>query len=152
MRFLIPLLVLMSCGPDRPAPEAPASIRAADVVSVEVAQGTEGYRFTVAVRSPDTGCDRYADWWEVVSEAGELIYRRPLSHSHVDEQPFVRSGAPVRIGAETVVWVRAHMHPTGYGGVAFRGSVGGGFRPQEPPADFAADLAVQPPGPPACRW
>ncbi len=48
------------------------------------------------------------------------------------------------------VWVRAHMHPDGYGGVAFRGSVRDGFAAADLPAAFAAGLAGEPPAPPDC--
>ena len=59
---------------------APASTLA-DVVSVS-ASGTDGaYELLVGVRSPDTGCSQYADWWEVVSEDGALLYRRILNHT-----------------------------------------------------------------------
>jgi hypothetical protein len=79
------------------------------------------------VSSPDTGCDQYADWWEVLDEEGQLLYRRVLLHSHVGEQPFARSGGSVSVGTEQIVWVRAHMNSRGYGRVAFRGSVQDGF-------------------------
>jgi hypothetical protein len=75
-----------------------------------------------------------------------------LSHSHVEEQPFVRSGQPVPVDAATVVWVRAHMHPSGYGGTAFRGSVQDGFQAADLPSSFAAILAEQPPKPQECRF
>ncbi|MEM7480929.1 MAG: hypothetical protein AAF481_07120 [Acidobacteriota bacterium] len=117
----------------------------ADVVSVEVSGEPGGYRFAVGVASPDTGCEQYADGWEVVSAEGELIHRRVLAHSHIHEQPFVRSGGPLEIAPDEMVWVRAHMHPTGYGGKAWRGSVEKGFEPADPPADFAACLAEEPP-------
>jgi hypothetical protein len=64
------------------------------VVAVEVTGEPGARAFTVTVRSPDTGCERYADLWEVVSTDGDLRYRRVLAHSHVDEQPFTRSGGP----------------------------------------------------------
>jgi hypothetical protein len=98
------------------------------------------------------GCDRYADWWEVISQDGQVLYRRVLSHSHVEEQPFTRSGEPVPVEAATVVWVRAHMHPTGYGGKAFTGSVRDGFRVADLPQSFPAGLADQPPHPSECRF
>ena len=124
----------------------------ADVVSVEVTGAPGAYRFEVGIHSPDQGCAQYADWWEVLDESGNLVYRRGLSHSHVDEQPFVRGGEPVVVDVETAVWVRAHMAPSGYGGTAFRGSASSGFSAAALGADFAAEVADLPPGPPECRW
>jgi hypothetical protein len=87
-----------------------------------------------------------------VSTDGKLLYRRVLLHSHVDEQPFTRSGGPVPIQADTLVWVRAHMNTSGYGGVAFKGSVKAGFKQAVPDAEFAAGLAKQPPLPDGCDF
>ena len=124
----------------------------ADILSV-VANGSENaYTFAVEIRSPDTGCDQYADWWEVVTEDGALIYRRILGHSHVSEQPFTRSGGPVQIGPDEIVIVRAHMHPTGYGGTAFRGSFSGGFEEIQLEADFAPELENADPLPNGCAF
>jgi hypothetical protein len=81
-----------------------------------------------------------------------LIYRRILAHSHVNEQPFTRSGGPVVIGPETVVIVRAHMHPTGYGGTAFRGSVIGHFEEIRLGPDFAPELENIKPLPDGCAF
>lgn len=134
------------------AVEAEPGRTLAEVVSVKVVGEPGAYRFDVGIRSPDVGCEQYADWWEVVSEEGSLIYRRVLSHSHVDEQPFTRSGGPVPIATDEVVWIRAHMHPAGYGGTAFKGSVEKGFETTALAASFAADLARQPPQSPECRW
>ena len=69
-------------------------------VSVDVTGEENAYTFSIGILSPDTGCDQYADWWEIVSLDGDLIYRRILAHSHVNEQPFVRSGGPVAIHEE----------------------------------------------------
>ncbi len=124
----------------------------ADVISVQVSGSEGAYQFSVQVSSPDTGCDQYADWWEVLTEDGELVYRRVLLHSHVGEQPFTRSGGPADIQAETVVWVRAHMNTGGYGGQALKGSVQTGFEPAELSPEFAADLADQPPLPEDCAF
>ncbi len=132
-----------------PAAASAAEPRA-DVLRV-TAQGKPGaYQLAVTVKSPDRNCDAYASWWEVVSEDGELLFRRVLMHSHPDEQPFTRPAGPVPIAADATVIVRAHFHPTGYGGAALRGSVTSGFTPWEPPPGFAADLAKQPPLPKEC--
>jgi hypothetical protein len=124
----------------------------ADIMSISVSGGQEAFTFSVTVSSPDEGCDRYADWWEVVSPDGELIYRRVLLHSHVNEQPFTRSGGPVPIKPDEVVWVRAHMNPDGYGGTAMQGSVAKGFEAVELDADYAPHLAETPPLPSGCNF
>ena len=153
-RILVVSLIACAAesGDRQEVSETAAGTQYADVVSVEAVPVDRGYRFAVGLSSPDTGCEQYADWWEVISEDGELIYRRPLAHSHVEEQPFVRSGGPVEIAADTEVWARGHMHPGGYGGVAFFGSVEDGFAARRPPAGFAAELVDVPPAPPECRW
>lgn len=124
----------------------------ADVISVEVTGASGSYRFSVGISSPDKGCEQYADWWEVLTENGELVYRRILAHSHADEQPFVRAGGPVPIGPDTVVWVRAHMRPGGYGGTAFRGSIQAGFREIEPDEGFADGVEDLSPLPEGCAF
>lgn len=124
----------------------------ADVTAVSASGQAGAYAFNVTLSSPDSGCRQYADWWEVVSDDGKLLYRRVLLHSHVDEQPFTRDGGPVPVQPTTRVWVRAHMNTVGYGGVAFHGSVQTGFAQATPPAGFAAQLATQAPLPPGCDF
>lgn len=124
----------------------------ADVVSVKATGKPDAYRFSVGIKSPDTGCDQYADWWEVLSEDGKLLYRRILLHSHVNEQPFVRSGGPVSIKPDTIVWIRAHMNTVGYGGKVFKGSVRDGFKETESEVDFAKDVEKESPQPEGCAF
>jgi hypothetical protein len=124
----------------------------ADVIAVRVGGQAGAYEFDVTLRSPDSGCQQYADWWEVVSEDGKLLYRRLLQPSHADQQPFTRSGGPVPVQATTVVWVRAHMHAGGYGGVVLKGSIDSGFLPADPGPGFAAHLAAEPPLPSGCDF
>jgi len=124
----------------------------ADILFVAVSGAENTYQFSVEISSPDTGCEQYADWWEVITEDGELIYRRILAHSHVSEQPFRRSGGPAAIDADTVVIVRAHMHPYGYGGEAFRGSVAAGFEAVQLETGFAAGLEEIDPLPSGCGF
>lgn len=124
----------------------------ADVIEVKVSGDSGAYGFAVTVRSPDTGCGQFADWWEVLSEGGDLLYRRILLHSHVGEQPFTRSGGSVNIRPDAVVIVRAHMNAAGYGGLVLQGQPSGSFQRVDLPADFAADLDNQGPLPTSCAF
>ena len=63
----------------------------------------------------------------------------------------MRSGGPVEgIDENTEVYIRAHMHPTGYGGTAYKGSLSAGFSAFELDAEFAEDLATADPLPTSC--
>jgi len=153
IHFILTLLfALTSCvktiETDSPA-EAPAM---AKVLSVEVSGEENAYRFNVEVESPDLGCDQYADWWEVITEEGTLVYRRILAHSHVDEQPFKRSGSPVAISADQVVFIRAHMNNSGYGSEIVKGSVASGFERNLLVTDFAKELETEEPLPKNCAF
>jgi hypothetical protein len=106
----------------------------------------------VEVESEDTGCDQYADWWEVVDQNGSLLYRRILMHSHVNEQPFSRSGGPVETPEYATLIIRVHMHPHGYSRSALKGSVKDGFQPVLLDQGFAESLAEVPPLPDTCAF
>ena len=155
-RLFLGTLLLAGCSGSEPSTpkhaesEAPSIV--ADVTAVNASGDEGGYTFAVTLSSPDTGCDQYANWWEVLDEDGALLYRRILGHSHVDEQPFTRSGGPVEIAADQVVFVRAYMHPSGYGGTAFTGTVAGGFQAAEalPTIDPAVESAA--PQPDGCAF
>ncbi|HHP7245339.1 MAG TPA: hypothetical protein ACFE0H_11695 [Elainellaceae cyanobacterium] len=125
---------------------------AAEVTDVSVRGEPGNYSLSTTIRSPDTGCDQYADWWEVLSEDGTLLYRRILLHSHVNEQPFTRSGGPIALQPDQVIVVRAHMHPHGYGLQAQRGTVADGFTSVTLPVNFAADVEDQEPQPSGCDF
>lgn len=153
------LASLLACGDEEQPitspladPESPVAQTEADVVAVEVSGSPGAYTFSVTVSSPDTGCEQYADWWEVVTESGDLVYRRVLLHSHATEQPFTRSGGPVAVAESDTVIVRAHMNTGGYGGDALRGSAEAGFEAYEPEARFAAELASGDPLPEDCDF
>lgn len=124
----------------------------ANVVSVAVSGEPGNYTFAVTLSSADTGCDQYADWWEVADlETGSLIYRRILAHSHVDEQPFTRSGGPVSIEPDQSIIIRGHMGgvQSRYGGKALDGTVSSGFQPVE---DSLASLESVEPLPKGCAF
>ena len=122
------------------------------VLEVEATGQENNYTFAVTISSPDTGCDRYADWWEVVTPEGELLYRRVLLHSHVDEQPFTRTGGTVEINSQQPAIVRMHMSDRGYSPIAQQGTIKDGFSEVELPADFATDLANVEPLPTNCAF
>ncbi len=132
-----------------PKPEASGL---ADIISVETKGQAGAYTFILGVSSPDTGCEQYANWWEILSEDGNLLYRRILAHSHVNEQPFIRSGTSVEIAADQIVWLRVHMHPAGYGGQTFKGTVNSGFQATPFPPDFATQVETMPPLPNGCAF
>ncbi len=124
----------------------------ANVVSVVVFGQSNQFQISVSISSPDAGCEQFADWWEILSEDGELIYRRILLHSHVNEQPFTRSGGPVDIEEDTVVYIRAHMNQAGFGGNIMKGSVKSSFVIVEIPPDFSPGIENKPPLPTGCNF
>lgn len=139
-------------GKEKETKPGGSEIPLADVLQVKVSGEIGAYNFAVEIASPDTGCEQYADWWEVLSVDGRLLYRRILTHSHVNEQPFTRSGGPLVIEKDTVVIVRAHMHPAGYGGVVLEGSVQDGFTETRLEAGFAEELERSEPLPEGCAF
>ncbi len=124
----------------------------ANVTAVTVTGESGAYRFSVTLKSDETGCAQYADWWEVLSEKGDLLYRRILVHSHPDTQPFTRSGGSVKIEKDTIVYVRAHMHKLGYVGDVLKGSVSKGFKHATELPTFSQKLEKQSPLPKGCAF
>lgn len=125
---------------------------AAQVKNITVTNKDKGYTFEVTIESPDTGCDQYADWWEIVDLDGNLIYRRILDHSHVTEQPFIRSGENIELAQDKEVYIRMHMNNSGYAAQAQKGSVENGFQATELDIEFAIDLEKMEPLPKACAF
>lgn len=161
MNVMSPLLFIswltfaMACQPSDSEDELIDDKTSYAIVENVSASGDEGnYTFSVTIKSPDKGCEQYADWWEVFSENGDLIYRRILAHSHVNEQPFTRSGGSVNISATEIVIIRGHMNNLGYGEgeVAMKGSVSTGFHPFTISKDLAADIEKELPQPTDCAF
>lgn len=135
----------------------------ANVTGVAVTGEPGAYSFAVTVESADIDCSQYADFWEVVSESGGLLYRRILEHSHTDENgtsdadapgnTFTRSGGPIDVSADDTVIVRAHMNTDGYNGMAMRGTAATSFV-SAPDIDenFAADVEDDEPQPAECLF
>jgi len=124
----------------------------ADIVEVSVSNTEGNYNFFVTIRSDETGCDQYADWWEVIDTEGKLIYRRILTHSHPDEQPFNRSGGRINIQKNEKVYIRAHMNNKGYSGNTFSGTVDTGFILVQETITFDKELEYQAPLPENCAF
>ena len=124
----------------------------AKVTGVRITGESGNYNLSVTLESPDTGCDQYADWWEVFTPDGTLVYRRILGHSHVDEQPFTRSGGPVSVTADQEIIVRGHMNNLGYGTQVFRGTIGEGLAQSTLAVDVAASLESTEPLPQSCAF
>lgn len=163
MKFLLPLIlvVILCAGYRAEFPENEKTGRTAVVQQVkadvrvtdlQVGGQASDYTFFVSLRSDDTGCAQYADWWEVVDTRGHLVYRRILAHSHPGEQPFTRPGGPVDLEEDQVVYIRGHMNKTGYGSGWFKGSVRNGFSPVGADPGFAPELDRQPPLPKDCAF
>lgn len=90
----------------------------ADVIDATATKTTDGtYAFSVTVKSDDTGWDKYADRWEVVTKDGKVLGTRVLAHPHEDEQPFTREQSGITVpDSVTEVTIRAHDKVEGFGG------------------------------------
>jgi hypothetical protein len=163
MAGAITAALLAGCGSDDTSPAGvdamssdgvadPQVAPLANVTSVGVTGTDNTFTFAVTVASPDSGCSRYADWWEVIRADGSLAYRRVLLHSHTTEQPFSRTGGPVAVMAADSVWIRAHMNTSGYGGDVFSGTAEGGFSRADQTRVFPVDIEQSEPLPDGCAF
>lgn len=149
LSFLMPFLILLQCQKGANVDDAGNDLLSVEQVSVT---GAGPFTFQVTTGSPDTGCNQYADWWEIISEDGDLLFRRILLHSHVSEQPFTRSGGPVDVETEQIVIIRGHMNNTGYSNKGMIGSVKDGFSKIDLEDDFGKDLEKMEPLPDGCDF
>jgi len=124
----------------------------AKITAVECKGQPFNYTFEVTIESPDLGCEQYADWWEVITPDSVLIYRRILTHSHVDEQPFTRSGGVINAGADDIIIVRAHMNNLGYGNQVFSGTPRNGLVIDSLDQFFGTSLESADPLPSSCAF
>jgi hypothetical protein len=135
----------------------------ANVTAVAVTGSDADYTFNVTIESSDVDCSEFADWWEVLTLDGALVYRRILEHSHTDANgtsdpdapgnTFTRSGGPVPVAATDLVVVRAHMSVGGYNGMVMQGSVANGF--SDAPdigSNFATNVEGDDPQPTGCEF
>ena len=133
---------------------SPATAGSANVIAVSATGAPGSYTFAVTLRTSDIDCSHFADWWEVLTLEGELVYRRILAHPHTEAlsgNPYTRSGGPIAIAADQPVIVRAHLNDLGYVGVVQRGTVNSGFADAtDIETDFAIAVATEEPQPAEC--
>ena len=97
----------------------------ARIIDVNVTNNNGSFRFDVTLEHADSGWDHYADGWEVVSPAGDVLGKRVLAHPHVNEQPFTRSLSGVQIPQDVKkVSIRAHDSVHGYNKEMFEVDLG----------------------------
>jgi len=137
---------------DTEKPKSNPKLIKADIQKISF-NGKEGqYTFAVTIKSDEIGCDQYADWWEVISADGVLLYRRVLEHSHPEEQPFIRSGTSISIKKTEKIYIRAHMSNQGFTGNTFVGSIANGFASTKEPLTFNKNIEFQDPLPQGCAF
>ena len=69
-----------------------------EVVDITLTQSKDTtWRFDVTLKHADSGWKHYANEWKIVTRDGKVLGTRTLLHPHVDEQPFTRSLAGVKI-------------------------------------------------------
>jgi len=150
--MFLTLLFLSACGGDSDSSVSENDDVKANVTEITVQGSQNNYIFNVTLESDDTGCQQYADWWEILTEDGQLIYRRILGHSHTTEQPFTRSGGPIEIIEDSIVYIRAHMNTQGYIGDVFKGSVQNGFIKSNNTPKFASEIEEELPLSDGCAF
>jgi hypothetical protein len=125
-----------------PCPVAAGEV---DVVAARVGCDAESIcRIDATLRHADVGVKHYADRWEVLDAAGQVLATRVLAHPHVHEQPFTRSlyGVALPAGQERVR-IRAHDSVHGIGGAELDAKVERG-EPEVDRIDGAADAQAAP--------
>ncbi len=106
MHKLLPLALLVA---------TPALADPARVTAIDATPSATGWTFDVTLEHGDTGWDDYADGWRIELSDGTIIGDRPLTHPHVDEQPFTRSTSGVIIPEATAqVFIRTRTNVDGW--------------------------------------
>jgi len=99
----------------------------ARVVNAVITQNNGGtFRVDASVRHPDTGWEHYANNFQILDGAGNVLATRVLVHPHVNEQPFTRSQGGINIPTNIKqVFVRAKCSVDGDGVQLFKLDVPG---------------------------
>ncbi len=80
------------------------------ILAVDLYKSTDSsWLVKVTLEHSDTGWDHYADNWQVVDAEGNVLGNRVLQHPHVQEQPFTRDLAGVKVpDGVTTLYIKAH--------------------------------------------
>jgi len=105
----------------------PALAEKSRVVNAVISKGSAGtFRVDATIRHPDTGWDHYANNFQILDGAGNVLATRILVHPHVNEQPFTRSQGGIVIPANIKqVFVRSNCSVDGDGVELFKLDVPG---------------------------
>lgn len=94
---------------------------AVEIVDAKAEKQRAGWVFHVTLKHADTGWKHYADAWRVVTKDGKDLGTRTLFHPHVEEQPFTRSLADVKIPSDvSEVFIEAHDKVHGWSKQKFK--------------------------------
>jgi hypothetical protein len=142
----------------------PNLVSGAVILAVNFGESTNNStQFVVDIKSPDTDCENHADWWEVVSPEGELLYRQLIPDVHGYERPFTLTSDPIPLPPTQPVVIRAHLHqleqelssqddlPTGYADYVLYGTVESGFKGQRLSTYWAKQVEQLDPQPSTCQ-
>ena len=98
-----------------------ATAGSSEVIDADVSKRDDTYHFSVTIKHADTGWDHYANKWEIVGANGEVYGTRILHRPHVNEHPFSRSLAGVKIPANVhSVIIRSYDTVHGVGDKRFK--------------------------------
>lgn len=84
------------------------------ILAAKFEQKRSSWTVRVTLKHDDSGWKHYADGWRVVDEKGNQLAKRILYHPHVNEQPFTRSQANIKLDDEGIVYVEAHDNVHGW--------------------------------------
>lgn len=94
-----------------------ASLDFAQVSYVSLSQQYDGsWCIKTSVIHKVEGWEHYANGWEVLDKDGKQLWGRPLTHPHVNEQPFTRRLCDIQIPKETkklIVIAKCNKHVNG---------------------------------------
>ena len=144
--------------------QSPALIDGPIILSTDITQKDNNkYDISVTIQSPNEGCNRYADWWEAITEEGELLHRKILDSSQGFEHQFTSNALIDILDPDQTIIIRGHFsedidsyrygYGTGYTTQSMKGQVSqpSSFQQVRLPSQFAARVERQGEQPKECK-